>query len=239
MKMFVIIILSSLLLYLIYKKYFKPLNYWKQRGIPHKKPLPFIGNNLEEILGRMSFIDGIIKMHTDFINEKYNGYFQFMEPVLVVRDLELIRQITVKDFDHFMDHMTNLSNPSDTLLSNSLFMLKGQKWKDMRSTLSPAFTSSKLKGMYNLIYDIGEQFVRHFQENGQEQVVEMKDAFARFANDVIATTAFGLECNSMKYKDNEFYLMGDKLTDFSGVQILKFILNSIAPGLMEVTYSFK
>lgn len=36
----------------------------------------------------------------------------------------------------------------------------GQEWKDMRSTLSPAFTSSKIKLMVPLMEEVGEQMIR-------------------------------------------------------------------------------
>jgi cytochrome P450 len=35
----------------------------------------------------------------------------------------------------------------------------GQRWKDMRSTLSPAFTSSKMKTMFVLMSDCCQQLV--------------------------------------------------------------------------------
>jgi cytochrome P450 len=37
------------------------------------------------------------------------------------------------------------------------YSLTGQRWKDMRSTLSPAFTSSKMKNMFVLMTECGRQ----------------------------------------------------------------------------------
>lgn len=36
----------------------------------------------------------------------------------------------------------------------------GQEWKDMRSTLSPAFTSSKIKLMVPFMDEVGEKMMR-------------------------------------------------------------------------------
>jgi len=42
--------------------------------------------------------------------------------------------------------------------------LTGQKWKDMRSTLSPAFTSSKMRNMFVLITECGKQLGEFLEE---------------------------------------------------------------------------
>ena len=36
----------------------------------------------------------------------------------------------------------------------------GEEWKDMRSTLSPAFTSSKIKLMVPFMEEVGDQMIR-------------------------------------------------------------------------------
>lgn len=62
----------------------------------------------------------------------------------------------------------------------------------------------------------------------------MKDSFTRYTNDVIATTAFGLQVNSLKDRNNQFYQMGKTATDFSGFQVLKMFAFVSAPKLMKV-----
>lgn len=74
-----------------------------------------------------------------------------MKPALFIRDLELIKQVTIKDFDYFPNHDKLVNAKTDPILSMNLFSLEGEKWKDMRSTLSPAFTGSKMKAMFVLI----------------------------------------------------------------------------------------
>lgn len=49
-----------------------------------------------------------------------------MLPTLVVRDPELIKHITVKDFDHFLDHRSFINEEVDLLWSKNLFALKGE-----------------------------------------------------------------------------------------------------------------
>lgn len=104
----------------------------------------------------------------------------------------------------------------------------------MRSTLSPSFTSSKMRIMFELMRECAKQFTGYFLKQGGTVTVQMKDAFTRFGNDVIGTTAFGVTCNSLENKENEFYLMGKELTNFTGIRALKFLLYTLSPTLMKV-----
>ena len=64
----------------------------------------------------------------------------------------------VKDFDHFMDRrpleLDTSSSKANKIFSEVLTSLTGDKWKTMRSTLSPVFTSGKLKHMSAIINQV-------------------------------------------------------------------------------------
>ncbi|KAK5649518.1 hypothetical protein RI129_000547 [Pyrocoelia pectoralis] len=106
----------------------------------------------------------------------------------------------------------------------------------MRSTLSPTFTSSKMKSFFTLMAECSNHFVNYLKKFDSKSKVslELKDAFTRYANDVIATCAFGITCNSLKDRNNEFYLMGKEATKFSGIQNLKFLGYTLCPGIMKL-----
>ena len=65
----------------------------------------------------------------------------------------------------------------------------------------------------------------------------MKDLFTRYTNDVIATSAFGIGCDSLKNPKNEFYKMGRDLTNIGGVRALIFFGYMMSPKLMKVRMS--
>ena len=112
----------------------------------------------------------------------------------------------------------------------------GEKWHQMRATLSPSFTSSKMKAMCSLIEECAENFTKFFWEKKESVVdVDLKDVFRRYGNDVIATVAFGIHCNSVKEVDNEFYIHGRQATNFTGVWInIKFFLIGAFPTVSKV-----
>jgi cytochrome P450 family 6 len=83
------------------------------------------------------------------------GYYTFGTPTLLVNDLDIAKQILIKDFDHFADRRDMTFSESDSSTNkywnNQLLVLEGEKWRKMRSAISPVFTSGKLKGMSKLI----------------------------------------------------------------------------------------
>lgn len=85
---------------------------------------------------------------TRFYNEfKLRGlvgggvYFSFI-PTFIPVDLELIKNIVQRDFDHFVNHGFYV-NEKDDPLSGHLFSLEDERWKYLRTKLTPTFTSGK------------------------------------------------------------------------------------------------
>lgn len=65
--------------------------------------------------------------------------------------------------------------------------------------------------------------------------MELKQLITKYANDVIATSAFGLKVDSFKYPDNVFYAMGKRVSNFAGVRaIVRMTLFMIMPRILKV-----
>ncbi|KAL5283304.1 hypothetical protein ACFFRR_005905 [Megaselia abdita] len=161
--------------------------------------------------------DAVIELYKKFDGEKVVGIYDNNTPAWFLRDPELIKRITVKEFDHFVNHKVTKST-NDNLFGLSVFAMADQKWKDMRSTLSPAFTGSKMRLMFDLIKEVSEQGVEYLKKRearDSEIIMEMKDFFNRFMNDAIATTAFGIRTNSLEDENNKFFKMGKAVINFT------------------------
>ncbi|KAI8123706.1 Cytochrome P450 6a9 [Lucilia cuprina] len=114
----------------------------------------------------------------------------------------------IKDFNNFTDRGL-YSNEKDDPLTGRLFLLDGAEWKNMRSKLSPTFSSGKMKGMYELVLKQAEELVEVFNDSlNESSIMEIKDIMARFTTDVIGSCAFGLKCNSLRDPQAEFRVMG-------------------------------
>lgn len=60
-----------------------------------------------------------------FILSRFVGKYEFTKPVVVIRDLELVKKITVKDFEHFLDHRNFMDEINEPLFGKNLFSMKG------------------------------------------------------------------------------------------------------------------
>lgn len=159
------------------------------------------------------------------------------KPVYYVRDVDLIKRLTIKDFEYFEDRSTVVNEDIDQLFGNSMFLMRGEKWRHMRSTLSPAFTGSKMRQMFELVSECASDLVQSLLKqsaNSKSINWEMKELFTRYSNDVIASCAFGIKVNSLENVNNEFYQIGRKSLDFSSVkQVLKFLMARVIPFVMK------
>jgi hypothetical protein len=94
------------------------------------------------------------------------GYFDGTLPNLYTTDINLIKSIFVKDFDHFVNRRVSptlkfFSNPAESILCNHFFfksfsvkrkvfrkmltIIQDKEWKDVRSSVTPVFTTGKIK----------------------------------------------------------------------------------------------
>ncbi|KAF3428420.1 hypothetical protein E2986_06382 [Frieseomelitta varia] len=230
-----LLVLSSLMIgaYMYVTRKFK---YWSKRGIKEDPPRPFVGNFADCIFLR--------KTNSEFVKEMYDkakgllgmGFYIFDKPYFLVRDLELLKHIMVKDFNYFADRHATADKVDDRLGYANLFMIKNPSWKPLRAKLTPIFTSGKLKKMFDLMLtnadDLGKYLdSMHLGSNGK--VVEVKDICANFTTDMIGNTAFGVRVNSLQEPKSAFREFGRMIFDYDFVRSLDFTIIFFFPNLVK------
>jgi len=205
--------------------------YWKKRGIPFLEPSFPAGNAWEMILAKKTIGEVYNGVYQKFSGHKFVGLYHIHRPALFVMDPDLIKNIFVKDFEHFQDHGFPFDEDVDPLGAN-LFMLNGEKWKNLRAKLSPTFTSGRLKMMFQTLFECGQELEKYYKEPANvEDILDVKEVLARFSTDVIASCAFGIQCNCLKNPDAEFRRWGRKIFDPSFNQNLRDMLYFMIPHL--------
>jgi cytochrome P450 len=97
------------------------------------------------------------RIYDEHSDKPYVGIFSFDKPSLLIRDLELVKKILVKDFQTFVDRTFTADERLDPLFGNNLTVLKGQLWRHLRTKLTPVFTSRKMKMMFCLVDTCGKE----------------------------------------------------------------------------------
>lgn len=90
----------------------------------------------------------------------------------MVRDLDLIKNILIKDFSSFQDNDMDVTH--DELFAKNPFILKGNAWKAARACLSPLFTLNKCKQLFPLMQPVVERLREYLILNGPDHIYDAK-----------------------------------------------------------------
>lgn len=177
MVIFYLVILLLSILYLSIKRVY---SYWERTKFPYIKPLIPFGNVSEAALGRKCMGMNLLDLYNSS-NESIVGIYLLFRPALLVRDADLVKCILSTNANSFYDRGI-YHNPNDPV-ANNMLMMTGQEWKSTRASLTPTFTTGKLKGMMPTIIGIGER-LREKVSNAANigESVEIKDLTIRCMN---------------------------------------------------------
>lgn len=227
----------SLYLY-ITRKY----DYWKKKNIPFIKPKFPFGNVDELFRLKVHQTQFFERIYHQFPEERFVGMFELSEPVLVVRDLDLIQKILVQDFCHFSDRTTtpNLAhNWIHLILANK----QGEEWKMVRGKcFSPNFSTSKLKSMFEQMERFclcGKLKTCMERRIAEDQAIDVYDLLYRFSTDISAACSAGLHINTMENEHFEFFKYVNMFFLTHPGNIVKRFLVETWPKLLSVFKIYK
>ena len=80
---------------------------------------------------------------------KILGWYRGPRPAIWVTNPEFIKEVFIKESETFIDRP--MLDQSDNI--PHLIMLRGSRWKQVRSTLTPTFSSVKMKKMSTIMVD--------------------------------------------------------------------------------------
>lgn len=196
-------------------------SHWKKRGISYIEPTFPFGNFKNVFLQKVSFVETLSELYNSSTKPIF-GAFVAIQPVLIVRDPKIIRDILIKEFSSFYHRGTDPNEKIDPMVNN-LLMQNGDKWKQNRNKLTPAFTLGKLKGMFDTIVDCGESLDKHIEQYAKSgETVEIRDVLARFGTNVIASIAFGIDIDSIENPNVDFRQYGQRF--FEPVNSIIYLL---------------
>uniref|UniRef100_A0A182P2T6 Uncharacterized protein n=1 Tax=Anopheles epiroticus TaxID=199890 RepID=A0A182P2T6_9DIPT len=222
-------------LYLLYRWSTATYDYFEKRNIPYVKPIPFFGQVWSFFSQEKHAVDVASEGYYMFPDTRISGAFMFQTPAYLVHDPVLFKEMAIRDFDHFADHVTELSLERDPLLARSLFFATGARWRHHRSGLSPAFTGSKIRNMFVLVSKSASDAMDRLVlfSRGKPFSMELRDLYSKLGNDAMTSISFGVEVDSLTHPDNEFFLKGKRLAKVDGLPGFKILMTTILPGLFK------
>ena len=123
-------------------------DHFSKQNIPSLKPIPFMGNMAPVVFRALSFPDFVIYLYNKLQGHKYVGMYQFMSPIVLLRDPELIKMVTVKDFEYFLEHQLPITEEVEPLFGKALFNLRGEQ---TTSCTAPLLLLNRCKIVFNTV----------------------------------------------------------------------------------------
>jgi cytochrome P450 family 9 len=165
------------------------------------------------------------------------GLFGFMQKAtLIVKDPIFIKKLMIADFDSFVNHDNNSDALKNSLFGKLLFFIRDQEWKDLRAVLSPMFTSSKMKYMFQLLAECHEDFleiyVKRAEDNHGQIEVNTHDTFYRLTIDGISTALLGIKGDCARNPNSNLFQLAESMQeDLAGLPIKIY---SIIPKVFKL-----
>ncbi|XP_052791857.1 cytochrome P450 3A24-like [Mya arenaria] len=191
----IVFFLLTVCLYTWYKQ-----SYFKRMGIKQRKTFFFLGDMVDIVKKGIGYLD-----LQDY--KKYGktfGTYTGNRPTLVISDPEIIKQITVKQFDKFTNRSQMINLPE--FWKSAVSLAEGHTWRNIRHTLSPTFTSGKMRHMGPYLQRCLDVFHEVLDKKIQEcpEGFDIDSAVRGYTMDVICSTGFGTEVSAQTDPDNPF-----------------------------------
>lgn len=225
------VILFIVFVYATYKFFTIKYNYWKDRNVVYVKPKFLFGSQKDFMMGKKTLGEVFQDYYREYPDEKYIGLFRLRDPILMIKDPELMKYVFIKNFNCFQNRNEDHSEEKE-ILTRNMFTSTAVYWKKSRQLLTPAFTSGKLRNMFYLIIEKAEELRKYLDitvTNNKE--CEVREFMARYTTEVIGSCVFGLKLGSMMETEDEFRKMGRKIFTMNTTKILKSFARAISPTI--------
>lgn len=236
--MFLSAILISVIscLTLIYLWFKTNFSYWTLHPqVPSVKGRIFSGNFLDFLTFKTNFGFHLASIYEDkkFENEAVVGIYGLYRPALLIRAPELLKSVFIKDFDLFRNRPCE-GGDHDPYGSLNLFFARYPYWREIRAKLVPVFSSGKLKHMFPLIQQVGENLEVFLNKQPERCVHNLADVSNHYVIDVLSCTILGITSNCIENSKTDLLDKVLKLVEFRAKRAWDMLLIFYAPKLNPV-----
>lgn len=217
-----LVFMFTIFLYSWYKQ-----SFYTRLGIPQKSTLLLFGDLFTIMRKGFGYIDvDMVKK-----NGKCFGTYMGCTPSLVISDTEMLKEIMVKQFSKFTDRSIGI--PLEKKWHSSVSVANGEHWKFLRQTLSPTFSTGKMKHMSPYINKCLDNLMEILEEKRQNQGdgFNIDPVFRGFTMDVICSTGFGIEVDSQRNPDNLYIKYAKEFLEIDVAGSPLFLIALMFPDL--------
>jgi cytochrome P450 family 6 len=229
-SVFIYIILPAIsaVLYFLHKKY----SYFKQKDIPFVKPSLVFGNLSG--LGKTAHLTTIVREVYEKTKGKdiVAGFFNLIQPVYIITDPDTVKHILIKDFNSFVNRSSYVNEKKEPVTAN-LTAVEDDHWRFLRNKLSPAFTSGKMKLMFEIMKSKGDVLAKTIGRESQHGSILVKKIVHKYTLDTISSVAFGMEANTLNDENPDLEKFTSELVTNERSPIINTLIIFALPKLAK------
>ncbi|XP_061575652.1 cytochrome P450 3A40-like [Cololabis saira] len=224
------LLVAFITLLLVYGSW--PYRTFKKLGIPGPTPVPFFGTLLAYRKGFCNFDEECHKKYG-----KTWGIYDGRQPVLCITDPAMIKAVLIKECYSIFTNRRNfrLNGP----MYDAVSIAEDDHWKNIRSILSPSFTSGRLKEMFNIMKHHSTNLINNMKKKAdKDEPLDMKEFFGPYSMDVVTSTSFSVDIDSLNNPSDPFVTHIKKMLKFDFLSPL-FLAVAFFPFLAPVLEKFE
>ncbi|XP_014233681.1 cytochrome P450 9e2-like [Trichogramma pretiosum] len=209
-------LLAGVVLYAIYLCLYERLRYFENLNLPYVPGVPFFGSMASAVFHINHISETINYIYKYNSKAKYIGAFNFMRPVIVVRDLDIITE--------------------SGFLSRGVPDTGGDLFEGPRALYCKSWTSKELKEKFKLILEYGRNFVNYLSDLPEEarKTIDTKNMFEMLTNDILGICVYDdIIEDSFENPKNKSLVFGQKVTTSGDDKTMKLFIIRSFPNLMK------
>ncbi|KAK6976670.1 cytochrome P450 3A2 [Biomphalaria glabrata] len=193
------------------------LGVWEKVGVPGPKPLPLLNHMLDLRQG----LEAAYQKWFQQYGQTFGCYgIHPHKATLVTKDLNLIKEILVKDFENFTVRYRSIE--TKTNLGKGLSSASAGTWQRHRHVTNPMFTGVRMKAMLHHVTASARnltELIRQCVERGD--LISIKQISTKFSTEVIARVGFGIYTHPASTEETEFAHYSRTLLNFGNFKMRK------------------
>lgn len=175
-------------------------------------------------------------IYRDFEGKSYVGIYQFMSPVLLVRDPDLVKDVLVQNFISFQANATTMPAGKEEVYGDNPFFADADRWKDLRTKVSQLLTPMRVRQSLSDMAESSRCLADFLEATGPNTSLNGMQLAKRLTAHTSARVLFGIESHSLEVASEPgmFYDMGHKIFNNGFLTTLRFIAFFNFPSLLKV-----
>ncbi|KAM6949151.1 cytochrome P450 3A30-like [Aplochiton taeniatus] len=202
-----------------------PYGLFKKHGILGPTPFPFVGTLIHAF--RTKNLDA--KCYAMY--KRVWGLFDGRQPLLMVADPEMIKAILVKECYSVFTNRRETDERMMGPLKDAVTMVKDEKWKRIRSAISPIFTSGRMRQVFPLIDRYAVRLADSLKTRNLDEPVKIKELVAPYSLDIATSTSFSVDTDSINHPDDP--IIGH-MKKMMGFRLPLFLILMIFPAISHI-----